>query len=375
MNKRTRRFRHLWLLPIALIGAAVILGVAYLVANLGTLSPKAVWRDIRNLFREKTVATEISYSRVDDGAFAPVGGGFVIADPDGVRYVDSTGSETLLEAVNMNSPVAVSNGSEALVFDLGGSYLCVLNRNGIIWSGSASGGIFSASINSAGWVAVCAECPGYNGAVTVFNAKGRSVYRWYSGQGYLLSAAVSEGCDSLAALAVQRTGSAIHFFSLASETEQGCCLMPDTVILDLKYDRQDSVTAITPEALLTIRNDGTEISRTEWPGRYLAAYAFEGDNYTAVAYSDYQVGAQGTLLTVDDRGRLLGSLEIDREVLSISAAGRIVAVRYLDGVVVYDRQLRVLYETSGMSDAVAILAHTDGSFIAAGEYSAEIYGK
>ena len=85
MNKRTRRFRHLWLLPIALIGAAVILGVAYLVANLGTLSPKAVWRDIRNLFREKTVATEISYSRVDDGAFAPVGGGFVIADPDGVR--------------------------------------------------------------------------------------------------------------------------------------------------------------------------------------------------------------------------------------------------------------------------------------------------
>ena len=375
MNKRTRRFRHLWLLPIALIGAAVILGVAYLVANLGTLSPKSIWRDVRNLFREKTVATEISYSRADDGAFAPVGGGFVIGDADGVRYVDSAGSEILLETVNMKSPVAVSNGSEALVYDLGGSYLCVLNRSGVIWSGAASGSIFSASINSAGWVAVCAESPGYNGAVTVYNAKGRSVYRWYSGQGYLLSAAVSEGCDCLAALAVQRTGSAVHFFSLASEAEQGCCLMPDTVILDLKYDRQDSVTAITPEALLTIRSDGTEIARTEWTGRYLTAYAFEGDNYTAVAYSDYQVGAQGTLLTVDDRGRLLGSLEIDRQVLSISAAGRIVAVRYLDGVVVYDRQLRVLYETSGMSDAVASLAHTDGSFIAAGEYSAEIYGK
>ncbi len=375
MNKRTKRFRHLWLVLAALIGAAVILGVAFLVANLGTMSPRAVWRDFWNLFREKTVATEITYSRADGGAFAAVGGGFVIADSDGVRYVDSTGAETLAEAVNLRIPAAVSNGSEALVYDLGGSHLCVLDRGGVIWSGAASGGIFSASVNSAGWCAVCAEYPGYNGAVTVYNSKGQSVYRWYSGQGYLLSAAVSEGCDALAVLAVQRTGSAIHFFSLASEEEQGCLLLPDTVVLDLRFDRPDSVTAVTPEALLTVRNDGTETARTEWTGRYLAAYSFEGSGYTAVAYSDYQIGAQGTLLTVDDRGRVIASLEVGRQVISISAAGRIVAVRYTDCVAVYDRQLRVLYETSGMSDAVAILAHTDGSFIAAGEYSAEIYGR
>lgn len=375
MNRRMRKQRYIWLALFAAAAAAVILGIAFLITNRSEISVRTLWRNVKNLTRERTSTTEFWYNNAGGCVFAPVGGGFLLAGGDGIRYLDSTGQELQLSAESLSAPAADWAGDTALVYDLGGRYLCVADRRGVVWSGETEGSIFSASVNEDGWVAVCTEEQGYKGAVTVYNAGGRAVYRWHSGSGYLMGAAVSDNCRTLAVLSLGTDGSRVSFFRLNSEEELSRYVLPDEVLLEVSFLTGDTVAAVSPHAVISVNSDGTETARTELPAPHLTHYTFDGEGFTALAYTDYAVGVQGGILTVDDRGQILGRLDADREVLSLSAAGRYVMIRYADGVTVCTPSLKTVYETEGMADAIAILAHTDGSFIAAGEYSAEIYGK
>ena len=375
MNRRMRKQRYIWLSLFAAAAAAAILCIALLSTGQGSINTRRLLQNVKNLTRERTSATEFWYNNAEDSVFAPVGGGFVIGSRDSIRYLDSSGKETVLAAAELSSPAADFSEDLALIYDFGGKYLCLADRQGILWSGEAEGNIFSASVNASGWIAVCSEAAGYKGAVTVYNESGRAVYRWSSGSGYVTGACVSENCRELAVLTLGTDGSRIGFFRLNEEAEKARYVLPDQVILCISYAGKDTVTAVTESTVLTVCSDGTENARADLPSPYPTHFTFDGEGFTALSYKNNSVSVQGGVLTVDERGRIIAQLSTDREILSLAAAGRYVVVRYADSVSVYNSSLKVIYETEGMVDAISIMAHTDGSFIAAGEYSAEIYGK
>ncbi len=374
MNRRMRKQRYIWLTLFALAAAAAIVGIAFLVAGRSNFSPASLWRSMRGLNQERTRATEFQYDYAGDSAFASVGGGFVIAGESGIRYLNLDGEEALLTSKGLSDPVALSSGNEALVYSLGGKDLWLCGKKGLAWHAEAEGVILSAHVNSAGWSAVCHELSGYKGAVTVYNQKGEAVYRWYSGSGYVTGAALSESCRQLAVLTLSGDGSRIHFFHLSKEEEQARFVLPEEAILEIAFAGSDAVTAVTHGFVLTVGTDGAEDARAALPDGGFAGYCLHGEGYSVYAASPTE-DTPGTLMTLDHRGRELARLEITRPVLSLAASGRYIAVRDTQGVVVYNAALKPVYETAAMVDAVAILVHTDGSFIAAGAYSAEIYSR
>ena len=54
----------------------------------------------------------------------------------------------------------------------------------------------------------------------------------------------------------------------------------------------------------------------------------------------YQSGSVGRLVTVDDDGEEIASLDVAEEVRDVSACGRYLSVLYADRLVVYNRQLQ-----------------------------------
>lgn len=54
----------------------------------------------------------------------------------------------------------------------------------------------------------------------------------------------------------------------------------------------------------------------------------------------YKVGSQLRLVTVNSDGKELGSLDLDGDVLSMSACGRYVAVLFADRLVIYNKTSR-----------------------------------
>ena len=60
-------------------------------------------------------------------------------------------------------------------------------------------------------------------------------------------------------------------------------------------------------------------------------------------------------------GTELASLDVNREVLDISAAGRYLAVLYTDSLVIYNQELQVYASLNGTDFATGVLLRPDGS--------------
>ena len=76
---------------------------------------------------------------------------------------------------------------------------------------------------------------------------------------------------------------------------------------------------------------------------------------------------------MDSDGSALAALDVDGEVLSISAAGRYVAVLFSDHMTIYDKTLAECARLDAVSEARQVLMRADGSAVLAGSTAASLY--
>ena len=110
-----------------------------------------------------------------------------------------------------------------------------------------------------------------------------------------------------------------------------------------------------------------------YQGGYLREYDLAGDDFTVLLLSRYQTGSVGRLVTVGADGAELGSLDVNQEVLAVSACGRYLAVLYLDSLVVYNRDLQVYASLTGTDFARSVLMRADGSALLLSSESAGLF--
>ena len=110
-----------------------------------------------------------------------------------------------------------------------------------------------------------------------------------------------------------------------------------------------------------------------YKGAHLREYDLHGDGFAAVLLNRYQSGSVGRLVTVGADGTELGSLEVSEEVQDISAAGRYLAVLYLDRLVIYNQALETYASLKGTESARGVLMRTDGSALLLSSESAKLF--
>lgn len=87
----------------------------------------------------------------------------------------------------------------------------------------------------------------------------------------------------------------------------------------------------------------------------------------------YRAGSQATLQVIDDTGTVKGSLDLNQQVLSLSAAGRYLAVLTGDRLDIYTSDLSLYSSLEGTQGARKVLLMEDGSAILISEDSASFY--
>ena len=87
----------------------------------------------------------------------------------------------------------------------------------------------------------------------------------------------------------------------------------------------------------------------------------------------YRSGSVGRLVTVNEKGEELASLDVSEEVLDLSAAGRYLAVLYADSLVVYNQDLEVYATYEGTDYASGVLMRSDGSALLTSGESASLF--
>ena len=327
------------------------------------------------LFGSAANAEEFYFDAGDESVFADLDGSLALASTTGIQLFDRTGEAVAQETVILSSPAIYAEHGRAAVYDLGGTVFRMLDGSGIIYGMETEKPIISATVNESGYVALATQEDGYRGSVTVYDETGAPAYKWYSGEGYVLLAAVSPDNKRMAALTLTDMGSRILSFHLDSEAKNVFYERSGKTLMDMKYTTDGTLLVLAEDALIGLDKDGTERYQITFSDRYLNNYSMNSNEFTAVVLNDYQVGNQGQLLSVDGDGYELGTLTFSRDVLCISAAGGYLAVLYSDGLTIYRDDMSEYAVYDDIGSAGRVLMRSNGTAIVISSYSAMVYGR
>ena len=317
----------------------------------------AAWKDlssldsVRRLFSYNKVTQDeqgkvelCSFSNDRSNTFALLGDHLIVASTTGVSIYSSSGYS-----------------SGGLVRDM---------------SGECSGNILSVSVNSSDYLALNAEKSGYKSAVTVYDASGEKTFAFNSSEHYVIDAVVMRDCKRMAAVTLGESdgifADTVSIYSLGSDKADSVNILTGSLLLSLD-SVAGTLSCLTDESLTLFSSDGTLSGSYRYEYPYLRGSSMGGDNYAALLLSRYRSGSTTKLVTVSSDGTEMASLDSSQEVLSMSAAGKYIAVLYSDSLVLYTPQLQEYARLDATEYARSVIMREDGTAVLIGSSSAWLY--
>lgn len=364
---------------LVLLAAALCLVAA--VAFRDSLNVDSVkrWFTYRSLVRgDSGRADSFPYDGELTDTFAVLDGDLLVCSRNAISLYSGSGTQYINESVGMENPVVSTNGSLAVVYDAGGSSLYVLGQRALVWSAEDLESILSARLNKNGQLTVVTQTSGYRGTVTVYDAAYSPVLHIDLTSAFAMDAALSDDGRTLAILTVGQSGGAFATslelyemnYSSGAYTPDFTCQLGSGVVLETRHTAS-AVWALGDRGLTVTGHDGRS-SGVSWADRHLRRYTLSGDGFAAALLGRYRAGSQAELWVVDDEGQRR-TLELNEQVLSISAAGRYVAVLTGDRLDIYTDKLELYNTLYGTQGARTVLLMPDGSAILISADSAGFY--
>lgn len=366
-GKRKRLKVILRVLFAVLIAAAVFVIVSAAVRSRDNLTLRGVVSNVTSLWSKDTIADELNYERCT--AVRQLGSGIATVSENGVRTYGGDNSEAVLSAFTMNEPYLESGGDAAIACDIGGNALKVFRLNSVVCEIETDNPIISAHINRSGWFTVCTRESGYTSSVTVYNAKGEAVYKWYSGEGYILSARVSDKNRGMTALVLSRGGSELVWFKFTSEEEQRRFTLSDGVIIDFDFMSGGRLAAVTAEKLLIINDKAETAAEYGFSGRVLSCYDIDKKTVVLGLWDD-KFGKSGAVAAVSSSGKETGLVSVNGSITDVSWAGKTCAVLLENGVKTFVSSSLDGGKSFDFLGGRGVIAQKDGSVLVTGEYTA-----
>ena len=328
----------------------------------------------------ETAAGEVRYRYDADSAnrFAVLGDKLVVLSGTSLQVLSSDGQEVWQTNVTMAAPALVQGGGMAAAYDVGGTVLYVLDEEGEVKTLTAAEGepFLAATLNDQGMLAVTTEKQGHKGSVQVYNRQMELVFAFHSSRRFLMDAYVTDDNTCLAAVTMgQEDGvfvSNVVIYDLTKTDPVASYSVPDGLLVSVGGE-SDAIFTLTDTGLTAADSDGTVLGTYDFDGGYLRDYDLAGDGFAALLVNRYKSGSVGALVTVNSQGEELGRVQIEEEVLDISACGRYLAVLCGDTLTIYNQEMQTYAVLHGTDTAREVLVREDGSALLLSAEKAELF--
>lgn len=324
-------------------------------------------------------AAVYDYDADSSNRFAVLGEYLLVLSQTNLALLNDQGGEVWSRGVKMTAPALHVGGGRAVAYDVGGTELYVADSKGTVQALSAAelpGALISATVNEKGWLAVTTEMKNKKGCVTVFDDVLEPRFAFRSSNRFVLDGYVTDDCKNLAAVTLgQEESTFVSNIVLYDLTEQEPYANYDITdgLVAAVGQRGEELVTVSDTVLTIAKTDGTIKTAYPYGGAYLREYTMEGDGFTALLLNRYSSGSVGRIVTIGEDGTELGTLDVNEEVVNLSAAGRYLAVLYASRLVIYNPDLQVYATLSGTDYARCVLVRPDGSALLAGSESAELF--
>lgn len=284
-----------------------------------------------------------------------------------LQLFSPTGDTRLKEPVSFANPALSSNGKQAVVYDVGGQELHVISKEKVVFTLSLPSGqyILSATINQNGWLAVTTKEEGYKGVVTVYTNSYKPLVSIRLSSSYLVNALVTPDCKGVYILSPRQSAgifeSRLLYYDL-SQGEEPKSQIPlgDNVVLSMKA-ANNRCWVLSENELFILLSSGELSQKYPFYGKYLKRGTLSGNDFATLLLSDSPSGNAGTLFTIDAEGAVLGSVDLNEQVLAMSAAGRYVAVLTPSSLHIYTKDLTEIDTSKNMQGVQNLVLYPDGS--------------
>ena len=334
--------RFLWLALVTLLALiAVVLSVLYDRGEFDGLRRRMLYAKAQ---KDENGCAQLYRDASDQsGTFASLEGSLISVSMHQLSVLDETGKTVYDQSVKFQTPALARSATRAAAYDVGGKTVYVLSSKGLVYR---------------------------------LDASGQPVFAYRSADRFIMTAALSNDSRTLAAVTMgQSSGvftSYVVFYRTNSETPEATCALTGSLIYDL-IPMDGLFCAVMEEQLCFLDTSGEVQAAYSCGGDYLRRVDCGGDGYAALLLGRYRNGTQNRLVTVTPDGQALASLDVDGEVLSMSAAGRYIAVLFSDHMVIYDKNLAECARLDAVSEARQVLMRADGSAVLAGSTAASLY--
>ncbi len=357
----------LFLLALVMVLAAVTAVVFRDRLNLDNIKR---WIHYRSLvLNDSGQAESFHYEGDLTDTFATLDGDLLVCSRNTISLYSGSGTRYVSQSTAMEAPVVDTNGTLAVVYDAGGSELYVLGQRQLIWKAEGLSSILSAHLNRSGQLTVVTQSGGYRGAVTVYGSDYEPLVQVNLSSAFVMDAALSDDGQTLSILTIGQEGGAfastLSLYALNTAgggdfTPDLTCSLGGNAVIATRHTG-DAVWSLGDRGLDITDHSGKTTS-VDWSDRYLKRYTLDGDGFAAALLGRYRAGSRAELCTVDRSGQI-HTVEYREQVLSLSAAGRYVAVLTGDRLDLYTSDLTLYATLEGTQGARGVLLMNDGSAI------------
>lgn len=365
-----------------LLALVMVLGAVAVVVFRDSLSLDNIkrWIHYRSLvLNDSGQADSFLYNGSLDDTFATLDGDLLVCSTTSITLYSGSGTKYVDLSVTMKAPVVSTNGSLAVVYDAGGSSLYVLGQREVIWSATDFNSILSAHLNQSGQLTVVSQSTGYKGTVSVYSSSYEKLMSVNLSSAYVMDAALSDDGKTLSILNIGQEDGSFHstlsLYTLNTEDNGDfqpnlTCSLDSSVILETRHTLTH-VWSMGDNGLTITDHEGNS-SPVTWNDMHLKRYSLAGDNFAVALLAKYRAGSQGELWVISEDGTHK-SIDIDQQVLSISAAGRYIAVLTGNQLNIYTKDLKPYATLDSTQGARNVLLLEDGSAILISPDSASFY--
>ena len=317
-----------------------------------------------------------SYDSDRSSCFATLEGSLLRSSLSQVSVMGEDGNMRYNESVKFHCAAIDSNGERAVAYDIGGTDLYVLDSKGLVHHITCDSEIQSAQLGADNKLAVIVNKSGYKAAVYVYDDAGQLAFEFDSADKFIMTAAVSTDGKHVAVVTMgQKDGeftSYVVIYRLTRKEPDATCELPGEAVYEVRTI-DNAFCVVAEKAIYFVGNNGAISASYPFEETYLRLCSLQGEGYTAMLLGRYKSGAQGSIVTADEHGKVIGEAEVDGEVLDLSACGNYVAALYSDHLTIYNKHMKACATLDNVSAAREILMRADGSAVLAGNGSASLY--
>ena len=306
----------------------------------------------------------------------PADNDVMVYNNQGVKVIDEKGRIKWETDVALSEPLADAAKDYALFCDLGGNHYAASYKNGDkVFEYNLGSDIISAKITKKGYAAFATDTDGYKGRVTVFNKRGRELYVWNSGSGYITDVDLTDNGRYIAVAQLvddgEEASTKIQFIDTRRGEVIGTAERKGELAVNLKFVSDNKLIAVTDSNISGYNKKGKELFCISLMGKSPSSYSIDSDKLIAVMTIDNRGNTVTEMYNYS--GKFCGAYTATGAIRHIAVSGRRLIIAEQRGLVSVNSRGKEKGVLPIEHDVIALGGYSSGkSALVIGSMAAEV---